>query len=158
MLFIAQLILDSMGDALNSKIRFNTSKNSILNKKSHIVQAFQILIWLIIVGLVFTGYILAYNINASSYPLDKLIWFLKLLLGYSVLRFAIFDYLFNAFAGNTRSYYGKSSYYDIIINSTIVFFNKIAPKMPLSFISWIFFVIRFVLFFESYKIITNLIK
>ena len=158
LLFITQIVLDALSDALNSKIKMNTGNNSSLAKGTHIAQALQVLLWLILLALIFTGYIKPNEITDNSLVIDKLLWFSRLLLGYTILRFAIFDYCFNLFAGNIRSYFGKSSYYDLIINSIIIFFQKIAPKMPMSFISWIIFVIRFVLFFESYKIITKLIQ
>jgi len=146
--FLIQIIIDSLSDALNSLIKKSTPKTSSLQKMNHIVQAIHILIWIVAIGCVLTG---VYRINFIGE--NEYFWIARLVIGYAVLRFAIFDFAFNLFAKKPRYYFGTSSYYDIIFNTIIKIFNKSE-----SFGHWAIFVCRFTCIFVSYNIINALIN
>jgi hypothetical protein len=159
-LLLIQVIIDAFDDALAQKIRMNSKAS--LSKLHHIVQSIHVLVWLCMIGAILTNFISPWN--ASDYTLfgltipAKANIFIQLILGYSLLRFAIFDYSFNAFAGKTRSYFGKSSIYDIILGTIAALISKtpFIKKMPPSFMMWVIFVIRFVCIFQAYKVFNNL--
>jgi hypothetical protein len=159
-LLLVQVIIDAFDDSLAQKIRMNSKAS--LSKLHHAVQSIHILVWLSIIACLLTNFISPWN--ASDYtifgitiPAKTNIW-IQLILGYSFLRFAIFDYSFNLFAGRTRSYFGKSSIYDIVLGTIAVLISKtpFIKKMPPSFMMWVVFVIRFVCIFQAYKVFNNL--
>lgn len=99
--FIFSIISDSSGDALRQLKR---------QKRHHFFEAIQICIWLIIMLKCLDSEGLYHNSHA---------WFV--ILSYILLRFALFDIIYNLIAGNDLFYTGES-----------YFLGKYISKMPVS--------------------------
>jgi hypothetical protein len=98
MLFIAALIL------IVVKAVYDGLKTRGLHIVSEIIEFF----YLAFVTIVFFAFLLAYH-NPVNVP-DVLLW--KALIGFILLRFAIFDIIWNLSAGKSIFYIGTTKCYD----------------------------------------------
>ena len=107
-------------------IVFEAIKEGFKSHKWHIASEMVELVYLTVIALVFFGWV---NGALPHRMYEPDLWYI--LIGYTFLRYAIFDAIFNISAGLSLFYIGKTKLYDKILGKvsdktggTIVFFTK----------------------------------
>lgn len=144
-LLILQINIDAIEDVVTRKAYL---KNTLqLKRIMHIVQSIHILFWLIIIFHSDFAFNKQIGFNTASF-----ISLGKFVLSYSLIRFALFDYMYNMASTISLNYVGNSSFYDLGLR----YIYKIFKKSPI-FASWIIFILKILSLVAGVKILFTLL-